>query len=300
MYQSHFGLHDVPFGITPDTSFFFSFGSHREAFNTLMIAAQSGEGFIKITGEVGTGKTLLCRQFLKSLGAEFVTAYIPNPFLEPRTLLLSLADDLGIEHDRASEQHEVLKAINLRLLEFAKQGKRVLLCIDEAQALPIETLEAIRLLSNLETEKRKLLQIVLFGQPELDRRLARDEIRQLAQRISFHYRLRPLSLDEAAFYLNHRLRVAGYSELRLFTRSANFLLWLGSGGIPRMLNILANKSMMLAYGAGARTVNLRHVILSLQDTETASLSKYMQKIIRIGAICGICALSLFLYIREMK
>ena len=279
MYQSHFGLHDVPFGITPDTSFFFSFGSHREALNTLMIAAKSGEGFIKITGEVGTGKTLLCRQFLKSLGDEFVTAYIPNPFLEPRTLLLSLADDLGIPHEKSAEQHEVLKAINQRLLEYAKEGKRVLLCIDEAQALPIETLEAIRLLSNLETEKRKLLQIVLFGQPELDRRLDRDDIRQLAQRISFHYRLRPLSLDETSFYLTHRLRVAGYGELRLFSSLAIMLLWLGSAGIPRMANILANKSMMLAYGAGRKRVSASHVFFALKDTQAAP---FFKKVSRLG------------------
>lgn len=277
MYQSFFGLQEVPFGITPDTSFFFHFGSHREAFNTLMVAAQSGEGFIKITGEVGTGKTLLCRQFLRTLGSDFVTAYIPNPFLEPRTLLLNLADDLGIAHQREMEQHEVLKAINARLLDYAKQGKRVLLCIDEAQALPLETLEALRLLSNLETEKRKLLQIVLFGQPELDRRLAREDIRQLAQRISFHYCLRPLSWEETAFYINHRLRVAGYSELRLFGRAATFLIWLGSGGIPRMTNILANKALMLAYGAGRKRVGTRDVLMALQDTESAPLLKRFRR-----------------------
>lgn len=273
-YASHFGLHDPPFGITPDTSFFFSFGSHLEAFNTLLVAAKSGEGFIKITGEVGTGKTLLCRQFLKSVGEEFVTAYIPNPFLEPRTLLLAIAEDLGVPQKKSVDEHAVLKAINLRLLELAQSGKRVLLCIDEAQALPIETLEAIRLLSNLETEKRKLLQIVLFGQPELDKRLARNEIRQLAQRISFHYRLRPLTWDESSFYIQHRLRVAGFSQLRLFSRLAVACLWLGSGGIPRMLNILANKSMMLAYGEGRHEIHARHVWAAIRDTETSAWYKW--------------------------
>lgn len=275
MYKSHFGLHETPFGITPDTSFFFSFGSHLEALNTLLVAAKSGEGFIKITGEVGTGKTLLCRQFLKLLGEDFVTAYVPNPLLEPRTLLLVLADDLGIPQEKNSEQHEVLKAINLHLLHLAKSGKRVLLCIDEAQALPIETLEAIRLLSNLETEKRKLLQIVLFGQPELDRRLARNEIRQLAQRISFHYRLRPLTWDEASTYIQHRLRVAGYSEIRLFTRPAIFVLWLASAGVPRVLNILANKAMMLSYGEGRHSVGARQVLAAIRDTEALPLFKQL-------------------------
>lgn len=280
-YHQHFGLHDTPFGITPDTSFFFSFGSHLEALNTLLVAAENGEGFIKITGEVGTGKTLLCRQFLKTLDEKFVSAYIPNPFLEPRTLLLVIADDLGIPQEKDSEQHEVLKAINLHLLELANADKRVLLCIDEAQALPIETLEAIRLLSNLETEKRKLLQIVLFGQPELDRRLARNDIRQLAQRISFHYRLRALSLDETSFYIQHRLRVAGYSEVRLFTSMAIFVLWFASTGVPRMLNILANKAMMLSFGEGSHTVNLRHVIVAIRDTEATPLLKRFSRVVKL-------------------
>ncbi|MDO9191627.1 MAG: AAA family ATPase, partial [Undibacterium sp.] len=187
MYTAHFGLSEVPFSLTPDTSYFFSFNSYQEALNTLLIAAKNGEGFIKITGEVGTGKTLLCRKFMAMLDADFVTAYIPNPLLEPRSLMLALADELACPVERGIEQHQLIKAINFKLLELAREGKRVLLCIDEAQALPLETLEALRLLSNLETEKRKLLQIVLFGQPELDRKLARNEIRQLTQRISFHY-----------------------------------------------------------------------------------------------------------------
>lgn len=290
-YAKHFGLNDTPFGITPDTSFFFSFGSHLEAYNTLLVAAKSGEGFIKITGEVGTGKTLLCRQFLKTLGDDFVTAYIPNPFLEPRTLLLAIADDLGVHQKKNVDEHAVLKAINTRLLEYAQSGKKVLLCIDEAQALPIETLEAIRLLSNLETEKRKLLQIVLFGQPELDRRLARTEIRQLAQRISFHYRLRPLSWDESSFYIHHRLRVAGFSHLRLFTRTAMFALWLGSGGIPRMLNILANKAMMLGFGEGKHVVGLKHVWFAIQDTEATPLFKYANRLFQLASLSAIAALA---------
>lgn len=296
-YAKHFGLNDPPFGITPDTSFFFSFGSHLEAFNTLLVAAKSGEGFIKITGEVGTGKTLLCRQFLKTLGEEFVTAYIPNPFLEPRTLLLAIADDLGVPQKKSVDEHAVLKAINTRLLEYAQTGKKVLLCIDEAQALPIETLEAIRLLSNLETEKRKLLQIVLFGQPELDRRLARQEIRQLAQRISFHYRLRPLSWDESSFYIHHRLRVAGFSQLRLFTRAAMLVLWMGSGGIPRMLNILANKAMMLAFGEGKHLVGFGHVWAAIQDTEATPLFKYANRLFQIVSLSAIAALAYALIVK---
>jgi MSHA biogenesis protein MshM len=266
MYKAHFGLREVPFNITPDTSYFFSFDSYQAALNTLLIAAKNGEGFIKITGEVGTGKTLLCRKFLATLGSDFVTAYIPNPLLEPHSLMLALADELECSIDRHIDQHQLIKTINLKLLELANQGKRVLLCIDEAQALPIETLEALRLLSNLETEKRKLLQIVLFGQPELDRKLARNEIRQLTQRISFHYQLQALSADEINIYVEHRLSVAGYCGPVLFGTAALTALRIASAGVPRMVNVLAHKALMLSFGEGKKHVSAWHVILAAKDT----------------------------------
>lgn len=266
MYTAHFGLSEVPFSLTPDTSYFFSFNSYQEALNTLLIAARNGEGFIKITGEVGTGKTLLCRKFMAMLDADFVTAYIPNPLLEPRSLMLALADELGCPVERGIEQHQLIKAINFKLLELAREGKRVLLCIDEAQALPLETLEALRLLSNLETEKRKLLQIVLFGQPELDCKLARNEIRQLTQRISFHYQLQALTANEIEIYVAHRLKVAGYSGPALFGSAALTMLRMASGGIPRVVNVLAHKALMLSFGEGRQHVSVRHVILAAKDT----------------------------------
>ena len=268
MYTAHFGLREAPFGITPDTSFFFTSPHSQEALNTLLIATQNGEGFIKITGEVGTGKTLLCRKFMATLGREFVTAYIPNPYLEPRTLMLALADELEIALDRDVDQHQLLKSINYRLLELAADDKRVVLCIDEAQALPIESLEALRLLTNLETEKRKLLQIVLFGQPELNRNLALDAIRQLAQRITFQYHLGPLTRDDMEYYLVHRLRVAGFAGARLFTRQAINKLFRASGGIPRLVNIIAHKSLMVSYGQGTQQVSGAHVAQAANDTET--------------------------------
>jgi MSHA biogenesis protein MshM len=200
------------------------------------------------------------------LDADFVTAYIPNPLLEPRSLMLALADELECSIDRNIDQHQLIKTINLRLLELANQGKRVLLCIDEAQALPIETLEALRLLSNLETEKRKLLQIVLFGQPELDRKLARSEIRQLTQRISFHYQLQALSADEINIYVGHRLAVAGYSGPTLFSSAALIALKIASGGVPRMVNVLAHKSLMLCFGEGKDRISAWHVVMAAKDT----------------------------------
>jgi MSHA biogenesis protein MshM len=266
MYTHHFGLTEMPFGITPDTSFFFTSAHSQEALNTLLVAARSGEGFIKITGEVGTGKTLLCRKFMATLGDAFVTAYIPNPYLEPRTLLLALADELGIALEKDVDQHQLLKAITQQLILLARQDQRVILCLDEAQAIPIESLEALRLLTNLETEKRKLLQIVLFGQPELNRTLALDVIRQLAQRITFHYHLGPLSRDDIEYYVAHRLRIAGFSGSRLFSRSAIAALYASSGGIPRLINILAHKALMLSFGEGKQQVSLAHVRVAAKDT----------------------------------
>lgn len=266
MYTAHFGLQETPFGITPDTSYFFNSPRSQEALNTLLVAARNGEGFIKITGEVGTGKTLLCRKFMATLEDEFVTAYIPNPYLEPRTLMLALADELEIRLDKDVDQHQLLKAITMRLVELAQQDKRVLLCLDEAQAIPIESLEALRLLTNLETEKRKLLQIVLFGQPELNDNLQLNSIRQLAQRITFSYHLGPLTRDDLEFYLAHRLRVAGYAGSRLFQRGAVKALYQASGGVPRLVNILAHKALMVAYGQGRMQVGAAHVRDAANDT----------------------------------
>ena len=270
MYKTHFGLRELPFGITPDTSFFLACSNYQEALNTLLIAAKNGEGFIKIVGEVGVGKTLLCRKFMASLDKTFVTAYIPNPFLEPRTLMLALADELEIKLDKAVDQHQLLKSITHRLLVLAREGKRVLLCLDEAQAMPIETLEALRLLTNLETGKRKLLQIVMFGQPELDRKLRSQSIRQLNQRIAFHYRLGPLTEDDLEFYVAHRLSVAGFTGSRLFDRAAITALYKASGGVPRLVNILAHKALMLAYGEGKQEVTASFVKVAAKDTSAAS------------------------------
>ncbi|GAB3447624.1 AAA family ATPase [Massilia solisilvae] len=266
MYTEHFGLRELPFGITPDTSYFFSSPRSQEALNTLLVAVRNGEGFIKITGEVGTGKTLLCRKFMDMLGEDFVTAYIPNPYLEPRTLMLALADELELQLEKDVDQHQMLKSITQRLVDLAQKGKRVVLCLDEAQAIPVESLEALRLLTNLETEKRKLLQIVLFGQPELDHNLALDSIRQLAQRITFHYHLGPLSRDDLDYYISHRLRIAGFGGTRLFSKGAVARLYDASRGVPRLANILAHKALMLCYGEGKPQVGAKHVAHAARDT----------------------------------
>lgn len=268
MYLSHFGLRELPFTITPDTSFFFSNAASQDAFNNLLLAIHSGEGFVKVIGQVGTGKTLLCRKLLGSLDNDFVTAYIPNPYVEPMTLLLAVADELGIQYPEQVNQHQILKLLTNRLMEIQAERGPVILCLDEAQAMPVETLEALRLLSNLETERRKLLQVVLFGQPELDLHLSDPSIRQLKQRIAFSCTLSPLARDEVEYYLMHRLHVAGYGGPALFSRSAVRLLARASGNVPRLVNVLAHKSMMSAFGEGLHHVERRHVKLAIDDTES--------------------------------
>lgn len=266
MYLEHYGLRELPFNITPDTSFFFASNRYQEALNTLLIAARTGEGFIKITGEVGTGKTLLCRKFMASLDPEFKTAYIPNPYLEPQALLQALAEELGVKPEPDVNQHSLLKSLTNALLDYAREGKHVVVCLDEAQAMPLESLEALRLLTNLETEKRKLLQVVIFGQPELDDKLNHASIRQLKQRITFDYILGMLSRDDLHYYINHRLIVAGHQGGRLISPMALWLLHRKSGGTPRLVNILAHKALLSAYGKGHKTVGVRDVLAASKDT----------------------------------
>jgi len=266
MYKAHFGLREMPFGITPDTSFVYACNAHQEALNTLLVASRNGEGFIKVTGEVGTGKTLLCRRFIATLGEKFVSAYILNPELQPRTLLFALAEELHVELSRDADEHRLLKELTRALLDFARQGKIVVLCLDEAQAMPLPTLETLRLLTNLETEKRKLLQVVLFGQPELDDKLGQESIRQLRQRITFQCRLNVLDRAEVERYVAHRLRVAGYLGNQLFPRPAVRAVHAASGGVPRLINIVAHKAMLLAFGEGVQQVVPRHVRQAAADT----------------------------------
>lgn len=269
LYTQYFGLREQPFQLTPDGDYFFSHASAQDAMNKLLFATRTGEGFIKVTGEVGTGKTMLCRAFLDVLDDQYVTAYVPNPYMEPMTLLQAIADELGVKYLVPVNQHDLLKQLTHFLIEsYRDTGKTVVICLDEVHAMPLASMEVLRLLSNLETAKRKLIQLVLFGQPELNQRLEQTAIRQLRQRISFSAVLQNLSMTETQDYIHHRLSVAGYSGPRLFNHRAIRRIWRMSHGVPRLINILCHKALIAAYAEGRYRVGLRQVELAIDDTDT--------------------------------
>lgn len=283
MYLEHFGLDEYPFNLTPNTGYFYGRAGHQEALNVLLVAISGGEGFIKITGEVGTGKTLLCRRLLRELDSHYVTALIPNPALDPDSLRQVVARELYLP-DNSGNAHEQLERLHHALLDQSRRGRRVLLIIDEAQTMPDESLEAVRLLTNLETEREKLLQVVLLGQPELDERMAQPHLRQLRQRCTFNYRLSPLPRPAVDDYLAHRLQTAGHRGGPLFTRAACRLIGWSARGIPRTLNTLAHKSLMAAFGAGDPYVDVRHVRRAMTDTETARRSWLAPRLATLGLL----------------
>ncbi len=285
MYERFFGLKELPFGLTPNTHFFLKSDTHQQALDMLIWALSHKEGFIKVTGEVGTGKTLLCRKLLNALESPFVTAYLPNPFFSAETLYCLVAQELAAHTDDPAEEDSTiqlsqvkdphvlaLQQIQQTLLKLAGQQKQVVLVIDEAQAMPEETIEALRLLTNLETESQKLLQIVLFGQPELDELLSRQNLRQLKQRITFQHQLKPLQRNDIEHYIAHRMTLAGYQGGRLFEAKAISLLCRASKGIPRLVNILCHKALMCAFGEGQKVIQARHMLAAIRDTESVSLS----------------------------
>lgn len=292
MYQQHFSFSEFPFSLTPDTQFFHESKWHREAGTVLDICVKQGEGFIKIVGEVGTGKTLLCRRLLNSLPENYSAVYIPNPFLSPEGLFQAIAHELGIELGNINP-HVVLKAIEDELIQLAILGQKVLLVVDEAQSMPAETLEALRLVTNLETEKMKLLQVVLFGQPELDVILQLPALRQLLQRVTFSYRLQPLDLKETQQYLEHRLACAGYTGDKIFDTASIKYIYRASGGVPRLVNVLAHKALMCAFGKRQRHVVKAFVVAAVDDTEGVQRPALFirRKPLSFAAAVALCAIA---------
>lgn len=285
MYEQFFNLNKSPFSLTPNTQFFLQSRTHKDALDLLTFAIKNREGFIKVSGEVGTGKTMLCRVFLNAIEEEYKVAYIPNPCLSAEALYNTVLKELAAQGGRPSKtkgndseesnsrQALALEEINKKLINYAKRGKPVVLIIDEAQAMPSDTLEALRLLTNLETESNKLLQVVLFGQPELDRVLNQEHLRQLKQRITFEHKLSPLNRGDIENYVAHRVLTAGYHNKHiLFSHRAMSLIEKASNGIPRLINILCHKAMLDAYGNRDDIISARHVRAAIQDTSSVNSS----------------------------
>ena len=253
MYLDHFGLSRFPFTIAPDPEFLFPSSGHQEALAHLQYALSGHGGLICLTGEVGTGKTTLCRAFLASDAPDIKTAYIFNPQLSARELLQALCDELGIGYDTEDSQKALYARLNEALLDWYAQGQRVICVIDEAQSMPAPLLEQIRLLTNLETSREKLLTLILVGQPELRDILARHELRQLNQRITARYHLNHLGELETQAYLKHRLATAGCSE-PVFDATSSRIIWRGSQGVPRLINSVADRALLGAYANGLSDV----------------------------------------------
>jgi general secretion pathway protein A len=258
MYHSFFGLHEDPFSITPNPRFLFRSPSHQEALGYLLHGIEERQGFIAITGEVGTGKTLLCRTLLDQVGRHIRTALIFNAFMSELDLLRSINEDFGIAASGATRK-ELIDTLQGYLIKEFAAGRNAVLIIDEAQNLAPPVLEQIRMLSNLETERGKLLQIVFVGQPELRQQLARPDLRQLNQRIALRYHLQPLNRQETEDYVHHRLVVAGSHGGVQFSRGAFSVIFRRSSGIPRKINLLCDRAMLASYVHGSRRIKAKHV-----------------------------------------
>ncbi|NTV69328.1 MAG: AAA family ATPase [Azonexaceae bacterium] len=270
LYLDHFGLREPPFRITPHTDFFFTGANRGPTLDALIYAITQDEGIVKVTGEVGSGKTMLCRMLLERLPENVETLYLANPSLSRQEILGAIADELGIPTD-GKATHSLTRALQDSLIERYAKGKRVVLLIDEAHAMPAESLEEIRLLSNLESKAAKLLQIALFAQPELDERLAATDMRQLRERITQHFNLTPLKQADVAAYIEFRLRAAGYHGPNPFTAEAVTMIAKISEGLSRRINILADKALLAAYSSGAHEVGSNQIKLAAQDARFSPL-----------------------------
>ncbi len=266
MYLEFYGLRQAPFDITPNPRFLFHSAKHREAFNHLLYGIRERKGFVQLTGEVGAGKTTLCRALLEQLDTSFSTALILNPVLNPDELMKAIAVEFGIDVT-GFDRLQTVAAISDFLLQQVLNGKETVLIIDEAQNLTEDLLEQVRLLSNIETDDRKLLQIILMGQPELRERLNSHRLRQLRQRITVRYHLAPLKFIETGQYIQHRLSLAGANSLPVFTRPALWRVFRYSQGIPRLINAVCDKALLAGYVAQSQRITYGMVGRAIRELE---------------------------------
>ncbi len=283
LYLEHFGLNEPPFRITPHTDFFFDGADRGATLEALIYAVTHDEGIVKVSGEVGSGKTMLCRVLMERLPAEVTTIYLATPSLARDEILHALGDELGLA---LPERRSVaLRELQEHLIRLYGEGRRVVVLIDEAHVMPDDTLEQVRLLSNLESSRHKLLQIVLFGQPELDATIAKPTLRQLRDRITHSFRMRPLASAEVATYLGFRMRAAGYRGPDVFAPRASARIARASEGLTRSINILADKALLAAYSQGSHAVTERHAKAAVADSDFTAepLSRRMRPAALIGA-----------------
>ncbi|HUL57134.1 MAG TPA: AAA family ATPase [Usitatibacter sp.] len=286
MYLEHFGLREAPFRITPHTEFFFSGANRGATLEALLYAITAGEGMVKVTGEVGSGKTMLCRVLMERLPETVETIYLAVPSLTRDEMLAAIAEDLGLETTGANTT-KLIRMLQEKLIEVHASGKQVVCLIDEAHAMPLATLEEVRLLSNLETGTEKLLQLVLFGQPELDQHLALPNMRQLRERITHSFTLLPLPPREIRDYVNFRLRAAGYHGPDLFDAEVLGIIGDASEGLTRRINIFSDKTLLAAFAAGTHTVTADHARAAISDTQIVVMKRESPRRLAFAAAAGI-------------
>ena len=269
MYEEYFGLERPPFKITPDTSLFFEGGKRGDILGALVYAIHRGEGIIKVVGEVGSGKTMLCRMLQLKLPSTVEIVYIANPSVSAEDILFVIAHELSLAVGRDASKHQVMRMLQDYLVQRHMENKQVVLFVEEAQGMPLDTLEEIRLLSNLETDENKLLQIILFGQPELDQNLSERSIRQLRERITHNFDLAPLTQDEIHNYLNFRMRQVGYTGPELISDTVAKKIEQHSEGLLRRINIIADKILLSAFAEGTHNLSAKHVTAAVNDSAFA-------------------------------
>lgn len=291
MYLEHFGLSSPPFKITPVTHFFFSGANRGEILDALIYAITESEGITKVTGEVGSGKTMLCRMLLEQLPQQVEHVYLANPSLSRDEMLHAIADGLGLNLE-GQRVNVIMQALQNLLAQKAAEGKRVVVLVDEAHAMPLDTLEELRLLYNLQIGDNKLLQIVLFGQPELNEKLDQPNMRQLKDRIVHHFSMLPLSKTVIESYLLFRMRAAGYRGSSIFSAAAIKLIGKASNGLMRRVNILADKSLLAAFVEDTQNIEVRHVQAAIRDSDLAPPPAWHKRraVAAAGGIILLCAL----------